>query len=69
MESLFENDEEAVEVSPDIGAPVTESEQWGIKEKAFEPLVVDEEEKEINKQKEKRKKKGKDQQMYVSGKR
>ena len=37
----------------DVGAPVTETQDWGIKEKAFEDLVVDEEKKKIKKQKKK----------------
>ena len=48
----------------DVGAPVTETQDWGIKEKAFEDLVVDEEKKKIKKQK----KKGEEKQEYVSGK-
>ena len=48
----------------DVGAPVTETQDWGIKGKAFEDLVVDEEKKKIKKQK----KKGEEKQEYVSGK-
>ena len=46
----------------DVGAPVTETQDWGIKEKAFEDLVVDEEKKKIKKQKKKKEEK----QEYVS---
>merc|ERR1719393_818702 len=49
LETLFKESEkdEEIDVAPDVGAPVTETQDWGIKEKAFEDLVVDEEKKEI----------------------
>ena len=37
-------------MTPDVGAPVTEESRWTQKEKAFDPLVEDEEEQEIQRQ-------------------
>lgn len=50
LATLFKETEEELEVAPDIGAPVTEQTQWAQKERAFDPLVEDEEKKEIQKQ-------------------
>ena len=51
-----------MEVSPDIGAPVTEQSQWTQKEKAFDPLVEDEEKLDIQRQAE-----AEEPMVYVSG--
>ena len=66
LANLFQDNdpEEDVEITPDVGAPVTEGKKWGLQEKAFDDLVVDDEKTERKKQKEK----GKDKQKYVSGK-
>ena len=65
LANLFQDNdpEEDVEVTPDVGAPVTEGKKWGLQEKAFDDLIVDDEKIERKKQKEK----GKDKQKYVSG--
>ena len=64
LATLFqENEEDDVEVALDVGAPVTEGKKWGLQEKAFDELIVDDEKIEMKKQK----KKGNEQQKYVSG--
>ena len=53
LTNLFEEKEEEIEVAPDTGAPVTEPpKKFGIKEKAFETLVEDEEEEKLEEQEE-----------------
>ena len=61
LATLFKEEEEELEVSPDIGAPVTEEDPWTQKERAFDPLVEDEEVKEILQQEEE------EPLVYVSG--
>ena len=63
---MFKEKEDDIEVVPDTGEPVvTEAPQWGIQEKAFQPLVTDEEKNKINEQKNDEEM---NQIMYVSGK-
>jgi len=53
LTNLFEEKEDEIEVAPDTGAPVTEPpKKFGIKEKAFETLVEDEEEEKLEEQEE-----------------
>merc|ERR1719516_712351 len=51
LANLFEEKEDEIEVAPDTGAPVTDPpKKFGIKEKAFETLVEDEEEEQLEEQ-------------------
>ena len=49
---MFKEKEDDIEVAPDTGEPVTELNEYGVKEKAFDTLVEDEEKAELKEQEE-----------------
>ena len=52
LATLFKEKVDDIEVAPDTGEPVTETNEYGVKEKAFDTLVEDEEKAELEQQEE-----------------
>ena len=50
LSSLFQEKDEDIDVSPDTGEPISEAPKFGVKEKAFDTLIEDEEEEKMEEQ-------------------